>query len=206
MSCTLTSGNISNLGCDFFTGGIKRVFISQYYGSPNVVVNQNDEVVDIDSSVLWIEFAHGSWDNSTAVFTEKYNPDTKDYTSRLVFDLLGWTETKHITADVLAKGSWMFVFQDFNGRWWLTFFDSGSETESAEFSTGIKREKNQYQFVFRGKTKTPALKITQGYVDDIITVSDCADSYPELALSSLFFIPYFQDCLVCEHPDSILVC
>lgn len=201
MSCVIESGDFQNFdSCLFHASGIRRIYISNWIPGTEGRITVNTATGEV-TSVLTGPFVELPIDRDSANYSETYNPDDEDYTVELSFDIVGLRPDRSISADALAKGSFVVVFQDYNGNWWLTFYENGTETTEALFQTGqVQQEKNDYSYVWQADQGRPAIGVTVEF-DPSELLPDCSDSHTLLALSSTIPIPVFEDCLVCDHPD-----
>lgn len=201
MSCIINTGIINQMNhCEFNVGGIQRLFVANWTEGLRARVQVvNNEVVDITGGVNWIELLINK---DTGEYQEIFNPERKNYRFELIFDIGKLDESKRVPMDILNKGEYIFVFKDNNNQWWLTGWISPFKVKKGENKTGKKRGNNRYEFVFEASGNEPAVTLSEGYIEGVVGGIDCSLSWVELALTSLYNLPVFIDCLVCEHPDS----
>jgi len=197
MACILDPIEFSGK-CEFGTGGIKRIFMSNAFEkiTPTKVKIQNDKVVSLIFGVNWFELPIDRFDAS---YTEKFNTKNGDYDCLLTFSINKQISEDRLAADNLNRGTWVFLFEDYNGNWWLTGLN-GMRLDNSEFKTETRGGENQYQFSFTGTQYLPAYSVTEEYINNL---PECSDSYTELALTSTYKLPVFWDCIVGDHPDFI---
>lgn len=198
MSCIITQEQLNSIDqCIAAAGGIQKFWVLAYEQDlrGRIVVDLNGDVVDIYSSKNIIEFSHNFYDNFSGNYVENYDNEKKKYDVRFELSLVGWSGQKMPIADTLAKGSWVFIWLDYNGRYWMSFFENGSDTEEAEFSTQTRRNRQDYRFVFTAKQSTNALELLPQFVEpiDCDNLNNTIDAIDALG-GSASFVGSYLDC------------
>jgi hypothetical protein len=206
MSCILTQSIVDEVSCEMFTGGIKKLWHSLFFIDlkNRVAVNSAGQVTSfVNSAPRNFVNITKFLDKSNATYSENFDQESKVYRGTLTFESVGRELHRHDVWKLLiepnAKHIW--VYQDYNDRYWLIFSERGSLNIENNSVTGENSGKTSYQLTFEGTSSIPSTPINPGSIELIIGRRDCSDSETELALNSNFNILLFDTCCISNHPD-----
>lgn len=196
MSCLINTGNFNKdiFGCEFFAGGITRLWVGNFQEDlTNKLVVVNNQVQSINGAIKFVEIPHNAFDNDTATYKETYDIENKKYDLELSFDIVGMTGDRRLEVDKLTKGEFVFAWKDWNGRYFLSFYEEPGEIKEAIFNTGQRKGKNEYSFIYESTQNLPAIELQDIGVLDNIDCNELNNTINTLD-SNLRVVGQFLEC------------
>lgn len=171
--CSILTGGIDK-GCLGNTGGIRKIYITDFCNVTDVDVNSPDGIIDtitMAASTLFYEFA---FNKNTSTYTEVLSGDQANgsqvYTQTITLKLARREKTKRDTLALLAGFKELaLIVLDNNGLYWflgqingivLTESNSENGTASADF--------NGYTLTLVGEEPVAANEVTASAVTAVI--------------------------------------
>lgn len=163
---TLTS---YSLDCRDSIGGISEVYIAAFEnkGTPTItsasalISAWTDATGDFYTYQVRPETA-----NATETFQMNDQNGTVFYEQSISFQLSKQNGLRTVTNDILAKGKWLIIYKDRNGKYRLHGYNNGCTMSAGTGETGTAMgDFNGYKFTFIAKEETQAYEVSSSIID-----------------------------------------